>query len=142
MTIDRRDYELEHAKYLGWERDSFNRLYYGLWIMFLGGFVLSLHVSIGKHFWPTYILIVLFRVLAVTGTGVNFLMQYQAIENLSSIRENIYFRAMGNEARADETKNQAREAHRIVSSSEWSLLAIAGAFLFVAFVGSFLVTLP
>jgi hypothetical protein len=46
MTLDEREFELENVRFLARERDAINRIYYGLWIMFLGGFVLSLHVSI------------------------------------------------------------------------------------------------
>ncbi len=125
---------------MAWERDSLNRLYYGLWIMFLGGLVLSLHVVISQHSYFAYALLAAFRLLAITGTAVNFEMQYHAINSLSKARLSLYcqaFDALG-------TKREmakANDSDRIVAACEIPLQLIAAAFLLLAFVGSFLVKL-
>jgi hypothetical protein len=142
MTTDGQEYELEHVRYLAWERDSFNRLYYGLWIMFVGGFVLSLRVSIGKHFWTTYILIALFRVLAIVGTAVNFLMQYFAIVYLGGIREKLFYQAKGAPRFVKMAREKIRTFGPRVHFCETALRIIAVLFLLVALAGSFLVRVP
>jgi hypothetical protein len=139
---DPKEYQLEHAKFLAWERDSLNRLYYGLWIVFLGGFVLSLHVSAYRHVRVAFVLVVAFRSLAIAGTIVNFLMQYHAIGGLSNVRAELFFRAYGETASAEAAYLRTQRSDRMVRRCELPLQLIAAAFLLIAFAGSFLVRVP
>jgi hypothetical protein len=142
VTIDQREYELEFAKYLAWERDALNRLYYGLWIVFLGGFVLSLHLTVGKHVRTTYTLIVLFRILAMVGSGINFMMQYHALNSVSKFRVSNFQQSQGRAALARDFQKQADNSDRFVARCEKPLQIVAVSFLIIAFIGSFFVTLP
>jgi hypothetical protein len=142
VPIDEREYILDHAKFLAWERDAFNRLYYGLWIVFLGGFVLSLHVVVYRYSCVALVLVVAFRLLAVAGTAVNFLMQYDAIVYLGAVREKLFYTTMGDVAHAETASEKARIFEPKVKRCEEHLQRIAAAFLLIAFAGSFLVHLP
>ena len=62
-------------KFLDWTRDINSKLYYNLWILFMGGFVFSLSTSDKYHVphsWEITFLVHLFRVLAIVGTVLNF----------------------------------------------------------------------
>jgi hypothetical protein len=142
VVMDEHKDELDPAKYLAWERDAINRLYYGLWVVFLGGFVLSLHVVAYRQSCLVIVLLIVFRLLAIAGTAVNFFMQHQAIGSLSSIKAALDYAAFNHEISAGTELKKARESERIVAGCEKLLQIIAGAFLLIAFAGSFLVHLP
>jgi len=83
-----RDFEEAYAKYLEWNRENNGRLYYVLWILFLGGFVYTLQLR------PVagclqHLGLALFRLLAITGTVLNFLYQENAIDSLGKLREQL-----------------------------------------------------
>jgi hypothetical protein len=139
MTLDEREFELENVKFLARERDAINRIYYGLWIMFLGGFVLSLHVSIVRCPRTACVLIAVFRVLAIVGTAVNFLMQDFAIRFLAGIRERFFYRAWNAPRFVKEANVKIRLYGPRARSCETPLRVIAVLFLLIALVGSFLV---
>src|SRR5579862_691801 len=84
--MDEREFHLEHLKASAQEREAVNRLYYGFWIVFLGGFALSLRVGYGKHVFVAETLLIAFRLLAVVGTAINFWMQYHALRSSSFMR--------------------------------------------------------
>ena len=143
MAMDEREYSLEHMKMRAQEIDARNRLYYGLWIVFMGGFVLSLHVSPKSGYEAvTWLLVVVFRLFAVAGTGINFWMQYQAIEALRLTREVSRAVAFGNVRIADAFGSDITTANRQVDQWGTYLLRLGALFLVLAFIGSFLVHVP
>ncbi len=79
----REDYSHKHD-FLKWDREAYAKLYYPLWILFMGGFVFSLSTDRYHGPIPAYIvgLIYLFRILAVAGTALNFYVQRLALEVL------------------------------------------------------------
>jgi hypothetical protein len=142
VNPDERAYKLEHAKLLASEKDAYSRLYYGLWIIFLGGFVLSLHVTVSKHLYTAYVVIAVFRILATAGAATNFLMQLASLESGSAIRHGIFYEAVGNQGRAKDAANDSKNADkRFVRYQKW-LQWIGSAFLAIALLGSFLVHVP
>ena len=136
------EHEYEYTKYLAWERDALNRLYYGLWILFMAGFVYSFHIPAVPHPCIVSWALAFFRVLAVVGTGVNFLMQYHALASLGHIRIMQLNKGQGNQCGADEERAQAQQSDRIVRRCEIPLHVIAATFLIEALVLSFLVYPP
>ena len=105
--MDDREFRLEHAKLLSAERDAINRVYYALWIVFMGGFVLSLHITSGPHVTAARIAIVAFRVLAIAGTAINFAMQYFSLDSLGSFRQAVFREAFGKHLEAEEADPQS-----------------------------------
>lgn len=79
----RNDYSHQH-EFLKWDRETHARLYYPLWILFVGGFVFSLSTDKYHSPIPSYLLILLylFRILAIIGTGLNFWVQRLALRVL------------------------------------------------------------
>ena len=71
-------------EFLKWDTDYSGKLYYSFWILFMGGFVLSLTLN-DRFYLPNthYIasLIRAFRVVAVVGSVLTFLMQSAAINS-------------------------------------------------------------
>lgn len=72
----REGYTHQH-EFLKWDRETYAKLYYPLWILFMGGFVFSLstekyHGSISPYL---IVLIYVFRIVAIAGTGLNFWVQ-------------------------------------------------------------------
>ncbi|WP_158785998.1 hypothetical protein [Granulicella sp. L46] len=75
--------------FLQWERESNERLYYALWILFMGGFVLSLQFSNRPDFYAAPMMkpaLRLFRIVAVVGSALNFAMQGLTIELVNCSR--------------------------------------------------------
>jgi len=140
--MDKTENMLEHAKFMERERDLFNRLYYGFWIMFLGGFVLSLRIAPYRHIVVASFLVFAFRLLAVAGTILNFLMQYWAIVFLGAIRETLFYKTMGAEEPEKAAYAKVCKFEPLVHGSEVPLLIIALVYLLVGFAGSFLVHVP
>jgi hypothetical protein len=136
---DKPEYVLEHGKFLVWQREAYNRLYYGFWIMFLGGFVLSLRVTPYRHFGLASILIEAFRFLAILGTVVNFRVQQFSIIFLSGARELFLFKTMGREDSAETASKKINTYVPLISHGETFLQIMAASFLLIAFGGSFLV---
>lgn len=79
----REDYSHQHD-FLMWDREAYAKLYYPLWILFIGGFVFSLSTDKYHGPIPAYLagLIYLFRILALAGTALNFYVQHLALEVL------------------------------------------------------------
>jgi hypothetical protein len=75
--------------FLQWDREVNSKLYYGFWIMFLGGFVLSLGPTITHTNSAQCILIWLyaFRISALVGVVINFLLQSFAINAVREARK-------------------------------------------------------
>jgi hypothetical protein len=117
----------EYSKLLQWDRDVNAKLYYGLWVVFMGGFVLSLNSSVLSTppsecmIW----LVRLFRCLAVVGSALNFLLQSNAINGSRHLNElgieYAYHLSLVGEMRAYDTSgtqkpqsliDEANEAHK------------------------------
>lgn len=65
-----------------WESESTGKLYYSLWILFMGGFVLSLSSFDKNSSFAGHVrLIHVFRILAILGSVLNFLMQSAIINS-------------------------------------------------------------
>jgi len=135
--------EVEYAKHLVWNRDALGRLYYPFWILFMTGFVISLRVPRSAQSCIVLCGLVVFRLLAVLGTSINFLMQYHAIDSLSHASIYLFKKAKGEapEALYDEDR-KAKKSDDIAMRFETPLQAIAALFLLVALVLSFLVYTP
>jgi len=132
-------YPAEQVKSWEWERDAVNRLYYGLWVVFLGGFVLSLRVPVRWCFCATTILMVAFRVLAIAGTALNFLMQERALTALSHFRFGMVCESEGDPTLAAEKYSEAAELNRIVIQFDNWLKGVGFLFLLLALISSFVV---
>jgi len=127
----------DNTQYLQWEREALSRLYYGFWIVFLAGFMYSLGVrnpvprgiSNAPVIVPYIVLLppsvvwctlLVFRLLAVLGTGVNFWMQYQAVAGLGHM--SIYSMRKGNDPdEAARRLGEAKKADRHAVASELPL---------------------
>jgi hypothetical protein len=82
-----------HEKLVQWDQDSNGKLYYALWILFMGGFVLSLQFANRPEFYTHAIMrpaMRLFRILALLGSALNFTMQSMAIDSVRSMRDFSY----------------------------------------------------
>ncbi len=79
----------EHSKFLEWDREINGRLYYALWIVFMGGFVLSITSTITLPASSSCMLWLLrtFRLFAVVGSLLNFVLQSKAIDAVRFSRE-------------------------------------------------------
>ncbi|MGA3332672.1 MAG: hypothetical protein ABSC62_00765 [Terracidiphilus sp.] len=80
----------EQPEFLQWDREINGRLYYALWILFMGGFA----ISIGQIMLPNLSsacmvrqALNLFRALAVVGSAMNFFYQDLAIDSVRHSRE-------------------------------------------------------
>ena len=74
----------EGSTFLKWDREANAKLYYALWIVFIGGFVLSINSSVRLNS-PSECSILalhLFRILAVVGSALNFFLQNKAIDTV------------------------------------------------------------
>ncbi|MBI3895889.1 MAG: hypothetical protein HY313_08135 [Acidobacteria bacterium] len=135
--------EDRYSKYLSLERDALNRLYYAFWIMFVGGLVYSFHIPTTQYPHLVFYLVLAFRVLAVVGTGINFIMQYHAIASVGHIQVFNFLKGQqGKELEAAKRAIQAEKSDRIVSCCEIPLQLVAGAFLLTSLVLSFLLYGP
>ena len=81
----------KHATFLEWDREINGKLYYALWILFMGGFALSItpRVSGLTGSLCTLWLLRAFRILAVVGSALNFELQNRAINQVRYSREQI-----------------------------------------------------
>jgi hypothetical protein len=140
--VEEREYRLEHTKLLAAERDAINRLYYGFWIIFLGGFVLSMHVTEGRHPRATTTFVVIFRILAIAGTAANFAMQYYSLDSLTGYRRSVFHDAVGNRGIAEAAVKDSLRSGELANVFLLVLTYIGAAFLLVALVGSFFVRIP
>jgi hypothetical protein len=137
--MEDREYELELFKAMAWERDALHRLYYPFWILFMGGFVLSLRVPF--HWCATLhsVLLVGFRFLAVLGTVLNFLSQQTDLTGISCYRWGYVYATTGKpDVAIQKYEDAKRLAKKSVTFDRW-LLCVTIAFLVIAFVGSFLI---
>jgi hypothetical protein len=78
-----------NSEFLQWGRETNGKLYYALWILFMGGFVLSIQFSTRPDFYATPMMkpaLRLFRILAVVGSALNFAMQSLEIEAVTFSR--------------------------------------------------------
>jgi hypothetical protein len=139
--MDHHELELEHMKASALERDAVLRLYYALWIVFLGGFVLSLRISYGELACLAKVLVAAFRLLAVVGTLLNFWMQYHAIRGSSYNRREQYARSDNNKRMADNFHTKMEDSANAVEGSQPYLIIVGTLFLMVALILSFSVTL-
>jgi len=140
--MDHHELDLEHMKASALERDAVLRLYYALWIVFLGGFVLSLRISYGELACLAKVLVAAFRLLAVVGTLLNFWMQYHAIRAFSYIRREQYALYDKNKLMADNFHTKMEDSAGAAESLEPYLIIVGTLFLIVAFILSFSVRLP
>jgi hypothetical protein len=80
----------EQPEFLRWDREINGRLYYALWVLFMGGFVISLGQIMLPNLSSACMVrqaLNLFRVLAVIGSALNFLYQDLAIDSVRHSRE-------------------------------------------------------
>jgi hypothetical protein len=79
----------EHSRFLEWDREINGKLYYALWIVFMGGFVLSITstVPLPTSSSCTLWLLRTFRLFAVVGSLLNFLLQSKAIDAVRFSRQ-------------------------------------------------------
>jgi hypothetical protein len=78
-----------NSEFLQWGREINGKLYYPLWILFMGGFVLSIQLSTRPDFYSALTMrpaLRLFRILAVVGSALNFAMQSLEIEAVGCSR--------------------------------------------------------
>jgi hypothetical protein len=138
---DLMDVVKQTGEVLGSSVEISNKIYYNLWIVFLGGFVLSLHTpsGISRHvFWA----VVIFRLLAMLGTVVNFFVQ----SLYSKVQFHVRIAAVLLQAhevadyrtQMEEAKKQSIRADRLGRYSA----AICGLFLMLGFVLSCLIQVP
>jgi hypothetical protein len=136
--VEDREYELELFKAMAWERDALHRLYYPFWILFMAGFVLSLRVPFHWCICLNSVLLVVFRFLAVLGTGLNFMSQHTDLTGISCYRWAYVYKTTG---KPDEAKKQYEASQALAGTSvklnNW-LLGVTITFLATALVGSFL----
>ena len=79
----------EQPEFLQWDREINGKLYYALWILFMGGFVLSIGYSNQPDLFSNCLirpLLHAFRLLAVIGSVLNFLFQSRAIDAVRHAR--------------------------------------------------------
>lgn len=81
----------EHAEFLRSEREMNGKLYYALWILFMGGFVVSIGKISQNSCSSTSLralgLLHTLRILAVLGSALNFLYQDLAINSVRLARQ-------------------------------------------------------
>jgi hypothetical protein len=73
----------EQPDFLQWDREINGKLYYALWILFMGGFVLSIGYANQPDLFSNCLirpLLHLFRLSAVVGSALNFYFQSKAID--------------------------------------------------------------
>jgi hypothetical protein len=82
------DFEEKYVKHLEWNRDTNGRLYYVLWVLFIGGFTFSfqIHGDVGCF---QALGIGAFRVLAIIGCVVNFFYQEIAIDSVGELQQKL-----------------------------------------------------
>jgi hypothetical protein len=137
--MEDREYELELFKAMAWERDALHRLYYPFWILFMGGFVLSLRVPFHWCVCLNSVLLVVFRFLAVLGTALNFLSQQADLTGISCYRWGYVYATTGKPDVAKKKYESAMSlADKSITFNNW-LLCVTIAFFVIAFVGSFLI---
>jgi hypothetical protein len=136
----------EQPDFLQWDREINGKLYYALWILFMGGFVLSIGYTnqpdLFSNCWIRPLLHV-FRLLAVIGSALNFYLQSQAIDAVRharafSIQMDLH-KALTDDNKPESAKeafDQAQELNRklivmdaLNSWLERSLIICAAAFL-------------
>jgi hypothetical protein len=79
----------EQPNFLQWDREINGKLYYALWILFMGGFVLSIGYTNQPDLFSNCLirpLLHLFRLLAVIGSALNFYFQSRAIDAVRHAR--------------------------------------------------------
>lgn len=144
--------EAHHIEHLRWERDANMRLYYGFWVVFLGGFVYQREHPLAAHDCLHLALVVAFRCLAIFGTTINFLMQDDGILSLSSassallrltqmkeeIRKTNYLEISSILEIAITEQQKGKKVEYRIKVYELLLLGTMGAFLILALGLSFL----
>lgn len=79
----------EQPDFLQWDREINGKLYYALWILFMGGFVLSIGYTNQPDLFSNCLirpLLHVFRLLAVIGSALNFYFQSRAIDAVRHAR--------------------------------------------------------
>jgi len=133
-----------HFKFLQWDREINGKLYYALWIVFMGGFVLSINSTV-RLVSPsdcTIKLLYLFRILAIFGSGLNFVFQNLAINSVRYSHEMLMEYKL-HEALAKDLPVDATKAHEraeklykklivldvVIPILEWALMICMALFL-------------
>lgn len=153
-----RDPQKDHADYLQWERDANMRLYYPLWILFIGGFAFQYQHPPATCGCLAASLVCAFRLLAIAGTVLNFILQNCGIDSVSHANRYLFYEKqirckqldsnLSDEERRDAIeklqKQLKEENDATVKCDRWAkrlepaLIIVAGLFLIVALVLSFL----
>jgi hypothetical protein len=141
------EYMDRHSKFLQWDRDVNGKLYYAFWIVFMGGFVLSINstVKLVSATCFSILLLRVFRILAVIGSALNFLLQNKAIDSASySHRALVKYEqqialstTMQNEAaealqQAESAHSKSKQIDAWIPPLECALKIIAAVFLLLA----------
>jgi len=109
----------EHPDFLKWDREMNGKLYYALWILFMGGFVLSIGYTnqpdLFSNCWIRPLLRI-FRLLAVIGSAINFFSQSRAIDAVRNARalsmQMDLHRALTDDNKIEAAKNALAEAEK------------------------------
>lgn len=121
----------EHPEFLQWDREINGKLYYALWILFMGGFVLSIGYTNQRDLFSNCLvrpLLHLFRLLAIIGSVANFFYQNRAINAVRAARE-LSMQMHRHRALADDEETQAaKEAfalaenlhRRLITTDRWN----------------------
>jgi hypothetical protein len=118
--------------------ETWSKLYYGFWIIFLGGFVLSLHAPDGLPCWKLLGLIC-FRSLAIVGTCLNFLMQFYAARMLHSMK---LWQTLGDEPEGKTSEEKWTKFGKIANGLENALMCVGASYLLLGLILSFLIRVP
>lgn len=120
--------------------ETWGKLFYGFWIIFLGGFVLSLKAPSDLHFWK-FLGLMCFRSLAIIGTCLNFLMQFYNNRMIEKFTLWIAERESKNLA-AEETRKMTHKYNDRANRIEGVLMCVGGVYLLLGLLLSFLIRIP
>lgn len=150
MTEEQRDrYECSNARYgehLQWNRKTQNALYYAFWVLFAGGFVYSLKLT-GIQPWRVWWWgPVGFRVLAVIGIAITFMVQNRAIDEEARYQLRLRENSGGTPLQRDDHcfLRKIEDENGDMKPARWwqkeaRVQPIAGAFLILAGILSFVI---
>ena len=119
-----KDFEETYAEHLEWDRDTNGRLYYVLWVLFLGGFVYTfqMHRAVGCY---QTVGVVVFRALAIAGSVANFFYQEAAIDSVGQLRQQLmrtdkylWLRSGANHSKETIPQEEYERAHRMADEEE------------------------
>jgi hypothetical protein len=123
------------------EGETRSRLFYGMWIVFLGGFLVSLH-PFAKLSTGTLVALFLFRSLAIAGTVINFWMQIAEIRFRRYYKESVQHSIVREELPMKEKYKLAQAALNQTNLCSVIVYSFGVCFLLLGLVLSFIVHVP